>query len=58
MTKTVTIDKSWRVRIPKAMRDELRLEPRQRFAVELRGDGFILHPIVSSLEKLEEKIVL
>lgn len=58
MTETVKIDKSGRVLNPKAMRDQLRLEPRQRFAVELRGDGFILHPIASSLEKLEEKIVL
>ena len=58
MIKTVTIDKSWRVRIPKAMRDELRLEPRQRFAVELRGDGFILRPIASDVKQLEEKIVL
>jgi bifunctional DNA-binding transcriptional regulator/antitoxin component of YhaV-PrlF toxin-antitoxin module len=58
MTKTVTIDKSWRVRIPKAMRDELCLEPHPRFAVELHGDGLILHPIASHVEQLEEKTVL
>ncbi len=40
------------------MRDELRPEPHQRFAVKLRDDGFILHRIASDVEQLEEKVVL
>ena len=58
MIKTVTIDKSGRVLIPKAIRDQMRLEPRQRFAVEIRDNGLILHPITSSIERPEGKIVL
>jgi AbrB family looped-hinge helix DNA binding protein len=57
MTKTVKMDKSGRVRIPKAMRDQLRLEPYQYFAVQVREGELFLRPINSSLEPLEENAI-
>jgi AbrB family looped-hinge helix DNA binding protein len=54
MTKTVKLDKSGRFLVPKAMRDQLRLEPGQHLAVHVGDRGLILRPINSSLKPLEE----
>jgi AbrB family looped-hinge helix DNA binding protein len=53
MIMTVTIDKSGRVVIPKAVRAELQLEPGDTLQLESEGDRIILQPlhITSSLRK-------
>lgn len=53
MIKTVKIDKYGRFRVPKAMREELSLEPRQRFEVHVINGGLKLHPIAKKSEDLE-----
>jgi AbrB family looped-hinge helix DNA binding protein len=47
MSTTVTIDKAGRLIIPKALRDELRLEPGDRLAVEFDGNTVTMRPIRS-----------
>ena len=53
MTVNVKIDKDGRFRVPKAMREELRLEPRQRFAVRVSNGELKLYPIAKEAENLE-----
>ena len=55
MTKTVRMDKDGRFRVPKAMREELRLEPRQRFAVHVSNGELRLIPIAKEAKSLEQQ---
>lgn len=48
MTTTVTLDKAGRVVIPKALRDELRLEAGDTLAMETEGERMTLRPVRSS----------
>jgi AbrB family looped-hinge helix DNA binding protein len=48
MNATVTIDKAGRVVIPKAIRDELRLEPGDTLALESEAERVTLRPIHAS----------
>jgi len=47
-TTTVTIDKAGRVVIPKALRDELQLEPGDALELESEGDRMTLRPVRST----------
>ena len=55
MIVTVKIDKDGRFHVPKAMREELRLEPRQRFAVHVSNGELRLIPIAKEVESLEQQ---
>ncbi|MCE5307481.1 MAG: AbrB/MazE/SpoVT family DNA-binding domain-containing protein [Acidobacteriales bacterium] len=45
MTATLTLDKAGRVVLPKPIRDELRLGPGDRFAVEVEDQRITLVPV-------------
>ena len=47
MSTTVTLDKAGRVVLPKALRDELRLEPGDTLELESAGDTVSLRPLRS-----------
>lgn len=47
MNTIVTLDKAGRVVIPKALRDELRLEPGDSMALEYEGERVTLRPVRS-----------
>jgi AbrB family looped-hinge helix DNA binding protein len=57
MIQVVKMDKSGRFSVPKAMREQLRLEPGQRFTVQFSDRGLILRPIPSNAEQLQEETV-
>jgi AbrB family looped-hinge helix DNA binding protein len=48
MNATVKLDRTGRVVIPKALRDELRLEPGDVLALESEGQRVTLRPVRSS----------
>ena len=48
MNSTVILDKAGRVVIPKALRDELRLEPGDSLTLESDGDHVVLRPVRSA----------
>lgn len=45
MSTTVTLDKAGRVVIPKALRDELHLEPGDTLELESQGERVLLRPM-------------
>ncbi len=54
MIREVKIDKDGRFRIPKAMRDELGLEPRQQLEVSVIDGGLKLVPIAKKAKSLKQ----
>jgi AbrB family looped-hinge helix DNA binding protein len=48
MSTTVTLDKAGRVVIPKAVRDELHLEPGDTLELESEGERVMLRPVRAS----------
>jgi AbrB family looped-hinge helix DNA binding protein len=55
MISTVTLDKAGRVVIPKALRDELRLEPGDSLALEAEGENIALRPLRSASPLRKER---
>lgn len=55
MNKTVTLDKAGRVVIPKALRDELRLEAGDVLQLASEGDSMTLRPVRSASALRKER---
>jgi AbrB family looped-hinge helix DNA binding protein len=55
MNTTVTLDKAGRVVIPKALRDELRLEPGDSLELESEGERVTLRPVRSESPLRKER---
>lgn len=55
MHSTVTLDKAGRVVIPKALRDELRLEPGDSLELESEGERVTLRPVRSESPLRKER---
>jgi AbrB family looped-hinge helix DNA binding protein len=55
MNATLTIDKAGRVVIPKAVRDEMRLDPGDSLEVEANGDTITLRPVRSATRLRKER---
>jgi len=51
----VTLDKAGRVVIPKALRDELRVEPGDKLELETQGECVTLRPVRSSSPLRKER---
>ena len=45
MTKNVSLDKAGRVVLPKALRDEMKLEPGDSLRIESEGERITLRPV-------------
>jgi AbrB family looped-hinge helix DNA binding protein len=54
MNITVTLDKAGRVVIPKALRDDLRLEPGDALELESAGESVTLRPVRSTTRLRKE----
>ena len=54
MNKTLTLDKAGRVVLPKALRDDLRLEPGDTLELESTGESVTLRPSRSSTRLRKE----
>ena len=57
MNTTVKLDKAGRIVIPKALRDELHLEPGSTLALESDGNSVTLRPVRSSTRLRPEREV-
>jgi AbrB family looped-hinge helix DNA binding protein len=55
MHRTVTLDKAGRVVLPKALRDELRLEPGDALELDSAGDTVSLRPARSATPLRKER---
>ncbi len=55
MSTTVTLDKAGRVVLPKALRDELHLQPGDSLEIETDREGFVLRPVRSSTPMRKER---
>ncbi|MDV3278439.1 MAG: AbrB/MazE/SpoVT family DNA-binding domain-containing protein [Nitrososphaerales archaeon] len=49
-----TIDERGRIVIPHEIRDKLKLRPEQRLRVEVKDDGLLIRPYVSTEEFIRE----